>query len=891
MRVLVGKLAHRGVPAPCSLTVERAVLQAAQNAEILEYQESDPGGEFHFSCRPRLPELMRYLRICLVPELLLDDAEVERLLDLYRSLCTPVEGEWFNQLLYLLPERRLGLCWLPQRRLATMGPPTATVNLAETERVDFALQLCLDGATGWMKLAVELDDATHTPERRRQDAARDQFLKNAKWRIKRFDLERRADWPERLQFLADATEQAIPAPYREAAAHLRALPHPVRQTILNLVLLPIAEAQLLAALAQFLGQGCSAELAISDPQGHGLQPVIDAINATLHALCQLHDLGPLLRTHLEPVGDLQFYGTPASAAWQPIEQQGTVLAPGAVWEGYVQPLALAPPAPPHPIQAGCAVRTTAIRTALDYLLQNVFRKKAFRCGQLEILERALTLKPVVGLLPTGAGKSLCFQLAALVQPGFTLVIDPLRSLMIDQQENLEALGIHRCIAIMRGQEATPLAEQARREDSYQSVASGHYLFVFVAPERLQMPGFRERIRGFAAAIPVPYCVVDEAHCVSEWGHDFRPAYLNIGRVVRTYCRYEGREPCLVALTGTASRNVLSDILRELAIEDRTSIVEPTSFNRPELLFEVYQVRPQERLAEITGRLRALLAQWGWQPGQPGQPPSGLIFTNFATASNVGVQAIADELRARLGLPVEIYCGRRPYGVANSEQEWDRIRLATQRRFKSDELRVLASTQSFGMGIDKPNIRFTLHAMLPRSLEDFYQQAGRAGRDREQALCILFFSDDQPGLADQLLDTERTQLEDIAELERMPPERVVGDAIRNTFFLTDNFLGRRVDQKVLAHVVTKVLDPSLPSHLGDQQTLGVSFQALPDNLFPSQGNRGIAAEARTTALEKALYRLLLVGVLDDYSRDYCRREFNVDLRAGNRSFSTRNWKIT
>src|SRR5262249_3309525 len=158
----------------------------------------------------------------------------------------------------------------------------------------------------------------------------------------------------------------------------------------------------------------------------------------------------------------------------------------------------------------------------------------------------------------------------------------------------------------------------------------------------------------AAAIPVPYCVVDEAHCVSEWGHDFRPAYLNVGRVVRHYCQYEGREPCIVALTGTASRNVLTDILRELAIDDLDAIVEPVTFDRQELRLEVRQVRPRDRLTEVVARLRALLVQWGWQPGQPDEPPSGLIFTNFATAYHVGVQAIADEVRTRLGLPIEIY---------------------------------------------------------------------------------------------------------------------------------------------------------------------------------------------------------------------------------------------
>jgi len=176
-----------------------------------------------------------------------------------------------------------------------------------------------------------------------------------------------------------------------------------------------------------------------------------------------------------------------------------------------------------------------------------------------------------------------------------------------------------------------------------------------------------------------------------------------------------------------------------------------------------------------------------------------------------------------------------------------------------------------MGIDKPNIRFTMHAMLPRSLEDFYQQAGRAGRDRDQARCVILFSDDQPKLADLLLDTERTPLEDIARIARTQSMSDVGDAIRNTYFLTSHFLGRRIDHEVLTHVVTRILVPALPAHRGDRISVEVSFLALPEALSPSEGNR-------ETALEKALYRLLLVGALGDYAKDYSRKCFILDLGA-------------
>src|SRR5262249_43261419 len=154
----------------------------------------------------------------------------------------------------------------------------------------------------------------------------------------------------------------------------------------------------------------------------------------------------------------------------------------------------------------------------------------------------------------------------------------------------------------------------------------------------------------------------------------------------------------------------------------------------------------DRLPELSGKLRSILAEFGYQPGQPGVAPSGLIFTNFASGY-VGVLAIADEFK-RLGISTEIYTGSAPFGINLSKNAWEQRKLDIQRRFKQDDSPILVCTQSFGMGIDKPNIRFTIHAMLPRSLEEFYQQAGRAGRDGQNARCIVIFSDDQEKSADE-----------------------------------------------------------------------------------------------------------------------------------------------
>lgn len=877
---LLAKLAHRGTPAPSSLVVERHILHEARAASVLDFQESRTSGEFRFCCRPRLPGLERFLRVCLIPELLVDDADLEALLVRYRSLCTSAEQGLFDQILEHLADPRLCLLWLPQRRLESMVDLAASPLLSAADRVDFALEVHGPAQPPWVKLAVELDDATHTASRTKLDQERDRCLRTAGWRVDHLDVRRRSGWQSQLEDLAKQVRAAVPDEALEAARRLRALPSSQRRAVQNLVLLPVAEAQIQAAVAQLLYRGCPETVRIGDPQGHGLGPAVAAVATLLEELGRLHGLEPSLRLESAPgqadAADLLYFGTPAPGSWDAIRDHGqAVVAPRPVPAAYAEPLL---PAPPSPTAVTRGAPGEPSRASLRYLLQNVFRKSAFREGQLEIIARALTLQPVVGLLPTGAGKSLCFQLASFCQPGFTLVVDPLRSLMLDQKENLEALGIDRCVTIMSGQDGNETGGPAAREEGYRAVESGRHLFVFVAPERLQMPDFRRHVRGFAASVPVPYCVVDEAHCVSEWGHDFRPAYLNIGRLVRDYCQYQGRPPAVVALTGTASRNVLIDILQELGIDDQEAIVEPRSFDRKELIFEVCRVKAQDRLPEVVGKLRSILAEFGWHPGQPGDPPSGLVFTNFATPAHVGVQAIADQVRSHLKLPVEVYSGKPPYRWGGPRNSWEREKAEIQGRFKTDRSPILVCTQSFGMGIDKANIRFTIHAMLPRSLEDFYQQAGRAGRDRGPARCFIFFSDDQPGLADELLDTERTPLEEIARHADRVAKSWQGDAIRNTWFLTQNFLGREVEKRVVRHVVTQALEPKLATHLGDSHPVEVSFLELPEDLFPPSGGKPVGGDTRTTALEKALYRLLLVGAVADYQKDYKKRRFLVDLTA-------------
>ncbi len=608
---LLGKLSHRGIPAPCSLNVERHILRTAQEAGILDFKELSETGEFQFFCIPRLQRLDFIIKACLLPELLVDDLDIDGLLQCYRSLCTEPEREFFDQLIARLPDRRLALLVLPQREVGSMLVPIPP-SVASADRVDFAVEIPYLVKDHWLRIAIEVDDESHTGAQRDQDKERDNALMSARWGVQRFRLNRRMGWEPRIRQLIALIHNAVPDGFLKAAQELRTLPPQQRKAIQGLVLLPMAEAQITAALADLIHEGGTAHVTIDDPQELGLPTVVHAVAETLDAILALHGISgwgpPRPSADETEKPDLLYYGIPSRRAWNDIkESHSTIIAPRAIPHGYVKELL---DARPRPVDLSSSDGIEAVRNSLRYFLQNVFRKVEFRAGQVKILERTLTLRPVVGLLPTAAGKSLCYQLASFTQPGFTLIVDPLRSLMIDQQENLEALGIHRCVAIMSGMEATETEDRRFREEGYRSVGMGHQIFVFVAPERLQIPEFRDHVKSFSAHAPIPYCVVDEAHCVSEWGHDFRPAYLNVGRLVRTYCEHDGMQPSLLALTGTASQNVIIDIMRELEIDDQEAVVKPKSFDRKELDFEVHYVRAQDRLPVLAGKLRSILTDFG-----------------------------------------------------------------------------------------------------------------------------------------------------------------------------------------------------------------------------------------------------------------------------------------
>lgn len=880
---VLAKIAQRGFPAPCSLRVERFVLQQAQQAGLLQWIERPEAGALVFShVRPNRQDLVALLKSCYFAELVLDDEEAEALLDCYRSLCTPAQREFFELCLGHCDDKRLALFLTPQRLTVTMArltrPKEELAALGGFQTIAFAVEVPYIGGDGWLRLAVDLDDPRRENTREEPGTELEVMLKNNGWDVWQVSATRRGGWNQHAEELVTRLKSAIGVDVLQAARTLRGLPQKERRALIDLALLPIAEAQLMVAVARWLHAKGDASVRVYDAQGGNLGPVLDSIGeclANLEGLYGLPCLGrPTLAGSIDEA-DVVYFGLPSAAAWRMMDlEPPMVLTPTVVFSEYDDPVLAG--ALPRPLSPQMAEDEQALHGSLTYFLQQIFRKERLREGQLPIVRRALELQPVVGLLPTAAGKSLCYQMASLLQPGFAIVIQPLRSLMWDQQDNLDAMGIQRSTAIMSHAEVTPDEEDRLQSEGYRAIENGFRFFVFVSPERFQIPGFREQVKTFVGNHPIPYCVVDEAHCVSEWGHDFRPAYLNLGWLVPTLCEHRSTKPVIIALTGTASQNVLTDILRELNIRDPNAIVTPSDFDRPELKFDVRKVTSDGRLAELKSLLRSLL---GYRPGQPqGSIPSGLVFTFFVNDRQLGAAFILNELREafpELRTVCALYAGSAPYWWKDSERDWELQKIELQQRFKRNDVPIFVCTHSFGMGIDKPDIRFTIHVTLPRSMEEFYQQAGRAGRDGNSSHCYIIFSDDQPALADEVLDPLRVPIEKTNELVRGIPRERQGDALRNMWFLRNNFLGKEKDKEIVDYV-WQVLSSHLPAREGDQTSVDLRFDLLPDRLVAEEDATRNLPERKQQALEKAIYRLLSVGAVHDYTKDWGRRKFVVTI---------------
>lgn len=359
-------------------------------------------------------------------------------------------------------------------------------------------------------------------------------------------------------------------------------------------------------------------------------------------------------------------------------------------------------------------------TKAQELLASYFGYSSFRRGQDETIKNVLDGKDTVCIMPTGGGKSICYQIPALVFEGTTLVISPLISLMKDQvdtlvQNGISATYINSSISITEANQRIQLAKQ------------GHYKLLYVAPERLDSMEFVDQL----IDMKIPMIAIDEAHCISQWGHDFRPSYLHIHRILD----YLPEEPLVLALTATATPQVRDDICNTLGINQENTIM--TTFERENLSFSV--IKGQDRNAYLADYIRQ------------NQKESGII---YAATRKVVDQLYEDLMKA--GVSVSKYHAGMSDHDRNEQQEL----------FLRDEVSVMVATSAFGMGIDKSNIRYVIHYQLPKNMESYYQEAGRAGRDGLDSACILLYASQDVQVQRFLIDQSIGESRFSNELEKL-----------------------------------------------------------------------------------------------------------------------------
>lgn len=509
------------------------------------------------------------------------------------------------------------------------------------------------------------------------------------------------------------------------------------------------------------------------------------------------------------------------------------------------------------------------RLALRFVLKNLYGFDEFRPGQERIVINALNRRDTIGVLPTGSGKSLCYQLSVMMQPCISFCICPIKSLMIDQDMNLKARGITRTAFISSD---LTTEERTRVQADF---ADGRYWFVFVSPERFQIKNFRKYLLDMTeiGKLHFGYAVIDEVHCLSEWGHDFRVSYLNLTRTIRNYCK----EAVMLGLTATASYNVLKNILVEFKMEDKQNVISIPSFTREELSFKVVKVEPgkskvdSKKLSKYD-YLGSLLNNYKKHfpdifEGNGTDSRCGIIFTPHVNGKR-GCYTLAADLRHDFKARVEFYSGEEPNHVGNggkaplydwleSELPFDRYKKKVQEDFKDNQYTLLTATKAFGMGIDKPNIRYTVHYGIPSSLEALYQEAGRAGRDRQRAQCTILYtpeSQEVQSKIDDLLsvDSSIDQIHDFINQMGWDGE----DSVTQLRLMDNGMVSFDEEKESIKELIEQY-----------------AFPGKRDTLIKYGYNTGYTLQG----VQRDIYHLSLIGVVYDWTVDFKGKTISVDFR--------------
>jgi len=812
---VLNKLAQRGMPTPCSLMVERYVLQKAQDAGLLIFEESIDSGKIKFSCMPLIRDLDLMLRICCLPELLIEDSEIDLLLHNYETLLegSKLRKQFFDKLISTLPDRRLALFIVP---CSLVGRDFGKEILESEGRVDFVIQIPILARKTVLRIAIQLG------------ACSDNFQEENGWTIKRFGRMVPQYWESEIRKLGDQIAYAIPDDILIAAKQLREMPLEKKKVIQELISLPIAEAQLTHAIAGLIYSGEKAEIVIGNPQNLDLAVVIEAIRETIDALSSLYGIPRPIELRLEDdscVPDLEYYSVTTGD-----EFSSACIAPRPI---YSCRSSIRLDAIPRPIDR--SVSKDNVGTSLRFFLNNIFRIQEFREDQAELIEQMLSLHGTIGLLKPGGGKTLAYQLASILQPGTAIVIVPTRYMAVIQDYDLIEIGIHTSRVISRPGEE-------RSQDPQISMDQHESNILILPVDALQDLCWRTRLRDIFSN-RISFLVLDEVQTISEWSHGFQPGYLNVVRWARDNCAIMGTKLNPLALTSNSSRLVLLDIMNELDLGNFDCIIESMSYDRRNLQYELYSVNIKNRLPVLISALKTTLRQYGLGNNQ--KIPCGIIICSDENDENVGPMNLSKSLASYLNIPIGI-CSIKPpkkfLRLGGSKEKWTRACCESLLQFKKNELPILVCSSDTALELNKKDIRFALHAGMPASLDEFYRQSGRAGHDGMKSSCIILSSDDSDSSGNE--DASNWH----AGLRKREP-------------LAEEFPGKVMEKRILSWVVLKLLSSSLSYNIGDKVDFEIFISSLP---FLAKDMK-VPSEFKHRLLEKALYRLLLLGAIDGYER--------------------------